>query len=242
MPESTLPTRLIAGTAAGAALLLSAACGSEEAVAPRTAYCAFVPDLSVSASSVTARATQLLSSFVLDQGCASVQVVPITSNSSGEACTVPAVDLLDLTAAPDNPAGAQAEITDEKLPLVLQQVASLNQCVTANGTDAATDVAGAFRQAGKLANGAPVTMLVISDLVHNVGFDMVTTALESDAQRSDVAADLAAQLPDMAGWSVTAAGVAAGTSAMTPTQSDSVQAVWESAVREKGASWHRTAV
>lgn len=241
MSEFTRPMRILAGTAAGIAVFFAAACGSEEAP-PRTEYCAFVPDLSTSASSVTARASQLLSSFVLDQGCASVQVVPITSNSSGEACAVPAIDLLDLTAAPDNRAGIRAEITDEKIPLVVQQVAALNQCVMAKGTNSATDVTGALRQAAKLANGDPVTVLVVSDLVHNVGLDMVTTALETDALRSDVATALQAQLPDMSGWSVTAAGVAAGTSALTPVQSDSVQAVWEAAVREKGASWHRTSV
>ncbi|AUM20263.1 hypothetical protein [Rhodococcus ruber] len=217
------------------------ACGQPDPALP-TASCALIPDLSTSATPVVMRASQVLTEFVTGQGCASVQVVPITANSSGEACTSPAVDLLDLTAAPDNPVGRRTEIEDEKVPLILRQVATLNECVTANGTGNGTDVIGAFRQADKLANGNPVVALVVSDLVHNVGLDLLGEPVDTGEQRTALAEAVAQQLPDLSGWSVTAAGAAAGTTDLTPAQSDAVQGVWEQAVRQRGGSWHRVSV
>lgn len=227
---------VVAAAAAGVT-----ACGAPPPPLP-TASCALLPDLSESATSVVARASGLLTEFVLAQGCASVQVVPITANSSGEACTVPVVDLLDLTAAADNPSARSSEIEDEKVPLVLRQVAALSECVRVNGTGNATDVVGAFRQADRLANGAPVTALVVSDLVHNVGLDVLASPADTDEQRMVLAQAVAQQLPDLEGWSVTVAGAAAGTSALTPDRSDVVQAVWEQAVRDRGGSWHRVSL
>lgn len=225
--------------AAAAAGML--ACSGPAPTLP-TASCALLPDLSQSATSVVARASQLLTDFVVGQGCASVQVVPITANSSGEACSVPAVDLLALTAAEDNPQARRSEIENDKVPLVLRQVAALNECVTANGTGTATDVIGAFRQAARLANGAPVTVLVVSDLVHNVGLDVLAAPVDTGEQRTALAHEVAGRLPDLSGWSVSVAGAATGTSALTPAQSDAVQAVWEQAVRDRGGLWTRVSI
>lgn len=239
--DRSLRPALTASLVTAAALCSAVACGSDAPPLP-TVACSLIPDLSTSATPVTGRASQQLTDFVVRQGCSSVQVVPITANSSGEACTVPAVNLLDLTAAPDNPEGRRVEIEDEKVPEILAQITALHRCVDEHGTGNGTDVAGAFRQADKLANGEPMVVLVVSDLVHNVGLTMLDTPLETDEQRAALAGTLAQQLPDLTGWEITAAGAAAGTTDLTPTQSDAIQVVWEQAVRSRGGSWYRVSL
>ncbi|MCC8927287.1 hypothetical protein [Rhodococcus sp. I2R] len=233
--------RLTAGVTAASTAVLLTACGTD--VPEPTTPCGMITDLSESARAVTDSARAVVTSFATEEGCASIQVIPITSNSSGEQCSATPVSLTNLTAARDNPDGIAAEVEDVKIPELFGRIRGLADCIATAGTGGASDITGAFRQLDRiLGAGQTPTVLVVSDLMHNIDVALESAPQDTPEERTALAAAIAEQLPDLSGWELISVGGAAGTTGIGAKRSDTVQRVWEEAVTTRGGTWTQAAM
>lgn len=222
-----------------------AGCGgnSSPAVSPAPArVCAVIADATGSDTFLTPKTTAAVTDFVHATTCTQIDVAVISANSVGEDCTRPPVSLASMTTSRDNRQAWQAELDATIVPQIVGRLRAMRECVVAAGRAIGTDVSGAFTVLAQHANSAPADVLVISDLVQNVGVDVQDAALEQTTTRTQVIGAVAAQLPVMTGWQITLAGVASGTTAMGPAKSAALHTVWVTALSQRGATVHDAAV
>lgn len=202
---------------------------------PATVPCAVVADATASDTFLTDKISSVISGFLRSTDCDTVAVRTISSNSVGESCTASDV-AMDLQAAVDNTDARATEVSLQIVPQVTARVRSLTNCVRAAGRDRGTDVVGAFTSIAELSGrDAAPHVLMISDLVQNIGVDVQRSSL-ADAEVASATTDALAQaLPAMGSWHITLSGLGAGTSYLTPAHSAALHQVWQDALRRQGA-------
>ncbi|MFZ2239407.1 MAG: hypothetical protein WAV90_07650 [Gordonia amarae] len=223
---------LTVGLIAGAAILTSA-CGPGSGQ-PDTAPCAIAADATSSDGFLTPKTTQQVYGFLSEGTCSKVSVRAISMNSIGEDCTVGDV-AVTLRAADDNAVARKAEIQSRIVPRVTRNIAKVTECVQQSGRGQGTDVVGVFTAISSLVNGDKAHVLVVSDMVQNVGVDLQHRDLAGQGVATTATRELVAALPTMDGWQITVAGLGTGTTHMAPAHSAALHQVWQDALSQKGA-------
>lgn len=200
-----------------------------------TVPCAIAADATTSDDFLTPKTTALVHGFLSEVACSKVSVRPISMNSIGEDCTVPDV-AVDLRASDDNAVARKAEIQSRIVPLVTKDIAKVTECVQQEGRGRGTDVVGVFNAIASLVNGSTVHVLVVSDMVQNVGVDLQHRDLAAKDVATAATRELAAALPSMNGWKTRVGGLGTGTTDMSPAHSAALHQVWRDALTQKGAA------
>lgn len=234
--------RIITALLATATLALIGGCDEEVELAT----CGVVVDASDSAQQLMVRVRPAVERFAADARCATVRVVAISVNSVGETCTAPTVDLASsMRADRANLAAWDEEFRKDQAPRVGAIAEHLVDCVAANGTHGGTDVYGALIELARTfpPPGAPVRVLIASDMVNTIDTDLRNASLASIEDRARVlrVAVERGRLPDMAGWTVDATGAAYGTSPLGPAFSADLQQYWSEAFTSRHATYRQLA-
>ena len=199
-----------------------------------TVPCAIAADATTSDDFLTPKTTALVHGFLSEVACSKVSVRPISMNSIGEDCTVPDV-AVDLRASMTMPWPARQRSSPGSF-LWLPRTSPRSPSVSSRRAWPGTDVVGVFNAIASLVNGSTVHVLVVSDMVQNVGVDLQHRDLAAKDVATAATRELAAALPSMNGWKTRVGGLRTGTTDMSPAHSAALHQVWRDALTQKGAA------
>lgn len=214
--------------------ILTSGCGGDGGPKRAAAPCAIAADATTSDDFLTPKTSALVHKFLSAGTCSKISVRAISMNSIGEDCTVADV-AVELRANDDNAVARKAEIQSRIAPRVTRSIAKVTECVQQSGRGRGTDVVGVFSAISSLIDGDKAHVLVVSDMVQNVGVDLQHRDLAGQAVATAATRELAAALPSMDGWQITVGGLGTGTTHMTPAHSAALHQVWQDALSQKGA-------